>query len=38
MIGGYIGFFIPRNALAFVALVIILLFNPRGLLVKKSKV
>jgi len=37
MVGGYIGFFIPRNAIAFVALVIILLFNPRGLLVKKSK-
>ncbi len=38
MVGGYIGFFIPRNAIAFVALILILLFSPKGLFVKKSKV
>jgi branched-chain amino acid transport system permease protein len=38
MIGGYIGFFIPRNAIAFVALVLILLITPKGLSFKKSKI
>ncbi len=34
LIGGYIGFFLPRDAIAFVVLIIILLFRPRGLISK----
>jgi branched-chain amino acid transport system permease protein len=38
MVGAYIGFFIPRNAIAFVALVIILLISPKGLFTPKSSI
>ncbi len=38
MVGAYIGFFIPRNAIAFVALVIILLISPKGLFTQKSRI
>lgn len=32
LIGGYIGFFLPRDAIAFVVLILILLWRPQGLL------
>jgi branched-chain amino acid transport system permease protein len=38
MVGGYIGFFIPRNAIAFIALIIILLISPKGLFTQKSSI
>lgn len=36
LIAGYVGFFLPRDAIAFVALIIILLIKPEGLLSKKA--
>jgi branched-chain amino acid transport system permease protein len=36
LIGGYVGFFLPRDAIAFVVLILILLFRPQGLLGRKS--
>lgn len=36
LIAGYIGFFLPRDAIAFVALIIILLVKPEGLMSKKA--
>jgi len=35
-IGGYIGFFFPRDAIAFVALIILLLIRPKGLFASKN--
>jgi branched-chain amino acid transport system permease protein len=35
-IGGYIGFFLPRDAIAFIALIILLLIRPKGLSVSKN--
>jgi len=35
LIGGYIGFFLPRDAIAFVVLILILLWRPQGLLGKR---
>ena len=32
LIGGYVGFFLPRDAIAFVVLILILLWRPQGLL------
>ncbi|MFZ5649621.1 MAG: branched-chain amino acid ABC transporter permease [Bacillota bacterium] len=37
LIAGYVGFFLPRDAIAFVALIIILLFRPEGLMSKTAK-
>ncbi|WP_371374007.1 branched-chain amino acid ABC transporter permease [Sporomusa aerivorans] len=36
LVAGYIGFFLPRDAIAFVALIIILLVKPEGLMSKKA--
>lgn len=36
LVAGYIGFFLPRDAIAFVALIIILLIKPQGLMSKKA--
>ncbi|HWR42788.1 branched-chain amino acid ABC transporter permease [Sporomusa sp.] len=36
LVAGYIGFFLPRDAIAFVALIIILLVKPEGLISKKA--
>lgn len=36
LVAGYIGFFLPRDAIAFVALIIILLIKPEGLISKKA--
>ena len=36
LVAGYIGSFIPRDAIAFVALIIILLIKPEGLMSKKA--
>ena len=36
LVAGYIGSFIPRDAIAFVALIIILLIKPEGLMGKKA--
>ncbi len=36
LVAGYVGFFLPRDAIAFVALIIILLVKPKGLLGKKA--
>ncbi|WP_027718604.1 branched-chain amino acid ABC transporter permease [Desulfovirgula thermocuniculi] len=36
LIGGYIGFFLPRDALAFVILILILLWRPQGLLGRRQ--
>ncbi|MCX7780210.1 MAG: branched-chain amino acid ABC transporter permease [Negativicutes bacterium] len=36
LIAGYIGFFLPRDAIAFVALIIILLIKPEGLMSRKA--
>ncbi|NPV45013.1 MAG: branched-chain amino acid ABC transporter permease [Firmicutes bacterium] len=36
LVAGYIGFFLPRDAIAFVALIAILLIKPRGLMSKKA--
>jgi len=35
LVGGYIGFFLPRDAIAFIALVVILLVKPTGLIREK---
>jgi branched-chain amino acid transport system permease protein len=32
LIGGYVGFFLPRDAIAFLVLILILLWRPQGLL------
>ncbi|KKM12800.1 branched-chain amino acid ABC transporter permease [Clostridiales bacterium PH28_bin88] len=36
MVGGYIGFFLPRDAIAFVVLIGILMWRPQGLLGRKG--
>lgn len=36
LVAGYIGFFLPRDAIAFVALIILLLVKPEGLMGKKA--
>lgn len=36
LIAGYIGFILPRDAIAFVALIILLLIRPEGLMSKKA--
>jgi branched-chain amino acid transport system permease protein len=36
LVGGYIGFFLPRNSIAFIAVIIILLIKPQGLFVRKN--
>lgn len=36
LVAGYIGFFLPRDAIAFVALIFILLLKPKGLMGKKA--
>jgi branched-chain amino acid transport system permease protein len=36
LVAGYIGFFLPRDAIAFVALIIILMIKPEGLMSKKA--
>ena len=36
LIAGYIGFFLPRDAIAFVVLIILLLVKPEGLMGKKA--
>lgn len=36
LIGGYVGFFLPRDAIAFVVLIVILLVRPQGLLGRRS--
>ncbi|MDR3563612.1 MAG: branched-chain amino acid ABC transporter permease [Negativicutes bacterium] len=36
LIAGYIGFILPRDAIAFVALIILLLIKPEGLMSKKA--
>jgi branched-chain amino acid transport system permease protein len=35
-IGGYIGFFLPRDAIAFLALILIILIKPQGLFAKNN--
>lgn len=35
-IGGYIGFFLPRDAIAFLALILIILLKPQGLFAKNN--
>ncbi|MFZ5647123.1 MAG: branched-chain amino acid ABC transporter permease [Bacillota bacterium] len=37
LIAGYVGFFLPRDAIAFVALIIILLLKPEGLMSRTAK-
>jgi branched-chain amino acid transport system permease protein len=36
LVAGYMGSFLPRDAIAFVALIIILLIKPEGLMSKKA--
>lgn len=36
LVAGYIGFFLPRDAIAFVALILILLIKPEGLMSRKA--
>jgi len=36
LVGGYIGFFLPRDSIAFIAVIIILLIKPQGLFVRKN--
>jgi len=36
LVGGYIGFFLPRDSIAFIAVILILLIRPQGLFVRKN--
>ncbi|MBA7571763.1 High-affinity branched-chain amino acid transport system permease protein LivH [subsurface metagenome] len=36
LVGGYIGFFLPRDSIAFIVVIIMLLIKPQGLFVRKN--
>ena len=36
LVGGYIGFFLPRDSIAFIVVIIVLLIKPQGLFVRKN--